>query len=65
MSGLDFNALFLGHVDIPPSQRGPIAEARRRAFHAMAPIAAIHSLLTAVVLTFAFWTEPAMPLVFV
>ena len=65
MPGPDFKGLFLGQVDIPPAQREAIADARRRAFHAMAPIAAIHSLLTAIVLTFAFWSEPAMPLVFV
>jgi diguanylate cyclase (GGDEF)-like protein len=65
MSGPDFNEIFLGQVEIPPAQREAIGEARRRAFHAMAPVAAIHSLLTAVVLTFAFWSEPAMPLVFV
>lgn len=65
MSGPDFKALFLGQVDIPPAQREAIGESRRRAFHAMAPLAAIHSLLTAIVLTFAFWSEPAMPLVFV
>lgn len=65
MSGPDFKALFMGQVDIPPAQREAVGDARRRAFHAMAPLAAIHSLLTAIVLTFAFWSEPAMPLVFV
>jgi diguanylate cyclase (GGDEF)-like protein len=65
MSGPNFRTLFLGEVDIPPAQRDAIADARRRNFHALAPLAAIHSLLTAVVLTFAFWSAPAMPLVFV
>ncbi len=65
MSGPNFETLFLGKVDIPPVHRNAIAEARRRNFHALAPLAAIHSLLTAVVLTFAFWSEAAMPLVFV
>ena len=62
MSGQNFRTLFLGEVDIPPAQRDVIAESRRRSFHALAPLAAVHSLLTAVVLTFAFWSAPAMPL---
>lgn len=65
MSWPDFKALVTGQVDIPHAQREAIGDARRRAFHDMAPLAAIHSLLTAIVLTFAFWSEPAMPLVFV
>lgn len=65
MFGPSFETLFLGKVDIPPAHQATIAEARRRGFHAMAPLAAVHSLLTAVVLTFAFWSEAAMPLVFV
>ena len=58
-------AIFLGEVDVPAEHRDAIGAARRRAFHALAPMAAIHSLLNAVVLTIAFWDEPAMPLVFV
>ena len=58
-------AIFLGEVDIPAAHRDAIGAARRTAFHALAPMAAIHSLLNAVVLTFAFWNEPTMPLVFV
>ena len=58
-------AIFLGEVDVPAAHREAISVARRRAFHALAPMAAIHSLLNAVVLTAAFWNEPAMPLVFV
>lgn len=58
-------AIFLGEVDIPAEHRDAIGAARRVAFHALAPMAAIHSLLNAVVLTFAFWNEPTMPLVFV
>ena len=58
-------AIFLGEVDIPAEHRDAIGAARRKAFHALAPMAAIHSLLNAVVLTIAFWNEPTMPLVFV
>lgn len=55
--------IFLGEVDIPNGQRNAISAARRKAFHALAPLAAIYSLLNAVVLTFAFWNHAAMPLV--
>ena len=58
-------AIFVGDVDIPGEHRDAIGAARRRIFHANAPLAAIHALLNAVVLTFAFWAEPTMPLVFV
>ena len=58
-------AIFLGEVDVPAAHRDAIGAARRNAFHALAPMAAIHSLLNAVVLTAAFWNEPTMPLVFV
>lgn len=61
----NIRTIFLGEVDIPASQRETVSAARRRAFHAFAPLAAIHSLLNAVVLTFAFWGHPTMPLVFV
>lgn len=57
--------IFLGEVDIPSGQRDAISAARRQTFHSLAPLAAIHSLLNAVVLTFAFWNYAAMPLVFV
>ena len=60
-----FKAIFVGEVEIPAEHRDAIGAARRRLFHANAPLAAIHSLLNAVVLTFAFWAEPTMPLVFV
>jgi len=63
LSGL--RSIFLGEVEIPAEHRDAVSAARRRAFHALAPLAAIYSLLNAVVLTFAFWNEPAMPLVFV
>lgn len=58
-------SLFLGEVDVPAEHRDAIGAARRKIFHANAPLAAIHALLNAVVLTFAFWAEPTMPLVFV
>ncbi len=58
-------AIFLGKVDIPAEHRDAIGAARRRSFHRLAPLAAIHSLLNAIVLTFAFWQEPTMPLIFV
>ncbi len=61
----NIRAIFLGEVDIPASQRDAVSAARRKAFHSLAPLAAIHSLLNAVVLTFAFWNNTAMPLVFV
>lgn len=60
-----FKALFAGEIDIPAEHRDAIGAERRKLFHANAPLAAIHSLLNAVVLTFAFWAEPTMPLVFV
>ncbi|MBP9235409.1 MAG: hypothetical protein KBF30_12090, partial [Hyphomonadaceae bacterium] len=58
-------AIFLGEVDVPAEHRDAVGAARRKAFHALAPMAAIHSLLNAVVLTVVFWNEPTMPLVFV
>jgi len=58
-------AIFLGEVDVPTEHRDAIGAARRKAFHALAPMAAIHSLLNAVVLTVAFWKDATMPLVFV
>lgn len=58
-------AIFQGEVDIPAEHRDAVGAARRKAFHSLAPMAAIHSLLNAVVLTIAFWDEPTMPLVFV
>ena len=44
-------AIFLGEVDVPAEHRDAVGAARRKAFHALAPMAAIHSLLNAVVLT--------------
>ena len=58
-------AIFLGEAEVPAEHRDAVGAARRKAFHALAPMAAIHSLLNAVVLTVVFWNEPAMPLVFV
>ncbi len=61
----NLRAQFLGAVQIPPEHRDAIGAARRRSFRNAAPIAAIHSLLNAIILTFAFWAEPIMPIVFV
>ncbi len=60
-----FRAIFLGEADIPAEHLDAVRIAKRKAFHALAPMAAIHSLLNAVVLTIAFWNEATMPLVFV
>jgi diguanylate cyclase (GGDEF)-like protein/PAS domain S-box-containing protein len=57
--------LFLGEADIPAEHREAIGASRRRSFHNLAPLAAIHGLLNAVVLTIALWSEPLMPIVFV
>ena len=65
MNVSSIRTIFLGEVEIPETQREAISAARRKAFHSLAPLAAIHSLLNAVVLTFAFWNNTAMPLVFV
>ena len=65
MNVSNLRTIFLGEVDVPAAQKEAVSAERRRAFHALAPLAAIHSLLNAVVLTFAFWNETAMPLVFV
>ncbi len=61
----DLKTTFLGEVDVPAGHRDAVNAARRKAFHSLAPLAAIHSLLNAVVLTFAFWGHAGMPLVFV
>jgi len=55
----------LGEVDVPADRREAISAARRKHFRGLAPLAAGHSLLAAVVLTVAFWSEPTMPIVFV
>lgn len=65
MGLVDLKTTFLGEVDVPAGHRDAINAARRRRFHSLAPLAAIHSLLNAVVLTFAFWGQAGMPLVFV
>jgi diguanylate cyclase (GGDEF)-like protein/PAS domain S-box-containing protein len=57
--------LFLGDVEIPAEQQEAIGAARRRRFHDFAPLAAVHGLLNAGILTFAFWAEPIIPIVFV
>jgi diguanylate cyclase (GGDEF)-like protein/PAS domain S-box-containing protein len=62
---VDLKTTFLGEVDVPAAHRDAINAARRATFHSLAPLAAIHSLLNAVVLTFAFWGHAGMPLVFV
>ena len=61
----DLKTTFLGEVDVPAEHRESVNAARRKTFHSLAPLAAIHSLLNAVVLTFAFWGHAGMPLVFV
>jgi diguanylate cyclase (GGDEF)-like protein/PAS domain S-box-containing protein len=60
-----WKTLFLGVVEIPTEQQDAISAARRRRFHDFAPLAAVHGLLNASILTFAFWAEPIMPIVFV
>jgi diguanylate cyclase (GGDEF)-like protein len=65
MGLVDLKTTFLGEVDVPAGHRDAINAARRRRFHSLAPLAAIHSLLNAVVLTSAFWGHAGMPMVFV
>jgi len=62
---VDLKTTFLGEVDVPAAHRDAINAARRTTFHSLAPLAALHSLLNALVLTFAFWGHAGMPLVFV
>jgi len=56
---------YLGPAGILSGQAGAIHAARHEHFQRLAPVAAVHGLLNAVVLTCAFWAEAAMPLVFV
>jgi diguanylate cyclase (GGDEF)-like protein len=65
MDLVDLKRTFLGEVDVPAGHRDAINAARRRKFHSLAPLAAIYSLLNAVVLTSAFWGHAGMPMVFV
>ena len=65
MGLVDLKRTFLGEVDVPAGHRDAINAARRGRFHSLAPLAAIHSLLNAVVLTSAFWGHAGMPMVFV
>ncbi|MFZ4685530.1 MAG: putative bifunctional diguanylate cyclase/phosphodiesterase [Hyphomonadaceae bacterium] len=65
MGLVDLKTTFLGEVDVPAGHRDAINAARRRRFHSLAPLAAIYSLLNAVVLTSAFWGHAGMPMVFV
>jgi diguanylate cyclase (GGDEF)-like protein/PAS domain S-box-containing protein len=65
MSFTSFKAVFLGEVDVPAEHRETVGSARRRSFHNHAPLAAVHGLLNAIVLTLAFWSQPIMPIVFV
>ncbi len=59
-----FKRAFIGTVDIPAARRAEINAARRRRFLRLAPLAAAHGLVAALVLTVTYWNEPAMPLVF-
>jgi diguanylate cyclase (GGDEF)-like protein len=65
MGLVDLKRTFLGEIDVPAGHRDAINAARRGRFHSLAPLAAIHSLLNAVVLTSAFWGHAGMPMVFV
>jgi diguanylate cyclase (GGDEF)-like protein/PAS domain S-box-containing protein len=60
-----WKTLFLGEVEIPAEHQQAVGAARRRRFHNFAPLAAVHGLLNAAILTYAFWAEPIMPIVFV
>ncbi len=61
----EWKAEFLGEVDVAPEHRDAIGLARRRRFHRLASLSAVHGLLSAAILTLAFWAKPAMPLIFV
>jgi diguanylate cyclase (GGDEF)-like protein/PAS domain S-box-containing protein len=65
MLGLSLKSIFLGEVAVPAEQRAAIHAARYDQYQRLAPVAAMHNLLNAVVLTITFWQAPAMPLVFV
>jgi diguanylate cyclase (GGDEF)-like protein/PAS domain S-box-containing protein len=65
MLGVSFKSTFLGEVDVPAEHRKAIHAARYNQYQRLAPVAAVHNLLNAVVLTIAFWQAPVMPLVFV
>jgi diguanylate cyclase (GGDEF)-like protein len=65
MSALSFMSVFLGEVAIPAEHREAIHAARYNQYQRLAPVAALHNLLNAVVLTVTFWQAPVMPLVFV
>src|ERR1700759_2797140 len=65
MSALSFTSAFLGEVAIPAEHREAVHAARYNQYQRLAPVAAMHNLLNAVVLTIAFWQAPVMPLVFV
>jgi diguanylate cyclase (GGDEF)-like protein len=56
---------FFGVVDIPAEQRHAVGVMRRQRFRKLAPLAASHGLLSALVLIVAFWNETTMPVVFV
>jgi hypothetical protein len=65
MLALSFTSVFLGEVAIPAEHREAIHAARYNQYQRLAPVAALHNLLNAVVLTITFWQAPVMPLVFV
>jgi diguanylate cyclase (GGDEF)-like protein/PAS domain S-box-containing protein len=60
---MSFSAAFLGSTRIPAEHAHAIAAARYEQFQKLAPLAALYSLLNAVVLTIAFWHAPVMPVV--
>ncbi|MBI1359958.1 MAG: EAL domain-containing protein [Alphaproteobacteria bacterium] len=65
MRTLSFRKTLLGEVPVPAEHRALVHAARYRQYQRLAPLAALHNLLNAVVLTIAFWHAPMMPLVFV
>ncbi len=55
--------LLLGDVAIPPEHLDTIRRSRLRRFQHLSSIAAVYSLLAAVILTAQFWSGDAMPVV--
>ncbi len=55
--------LLLGEIPVPAEHVDSVRRTRLRRFQHMSSIAAVFSLLAAVLLTIVFWSEPAMPVV--